>query len=120
MNTETINKRLKIISELQEELNKVKAIMEETLEDDITYQKMQEEAMKIKEEAKMKKEKVLATPKIVDFSDQIKKIREDMKEHKEMLAQELADYYKESGSLEIEDTDGNTKRIVFSVKLMNK
>ena len=41
------------------------------------------------------------------------------KENKEILSQELVDYYKESGSLEIEDADGNVKRMKFSVTLVS-
>ena len=83
------------------------------------YQEVQEAEAKFKEENKFKKEKVLANTTIQNFQEQIKKIREDIKEHRETLAQELADYYKESGSLEITDEEGNTKRIIFSVKLVN-
>jgi hypothetical protein len=41
MSTETIKKRLKIISDLQEEVNKIKAVYEESLEDNPVYQEKQ-------------------------------------------------------------------------------
>jgi capsule polysaccharide export protein KpsE/RkpR len=119
MTEEKIVKRMKIISDMQDELNKIKALMEETLENDPKYQEIQAEENKVKEETKVKRDKVMANSTVQNFQDQMKKIREDIKEHRETLAQELADYYKESGSLEIEDDEGNTKRIVFSVKLVN-
>ena len=59
-----------------------------------------------------------AAPTVKNMEDELKKIRNDIKENKEALAQELADYYKESGSLQIVDEDGETKRIIFSAKLV--
>lgn len=119
MSIETINKRLKILSDLKDEMNKIKAVFDETLEEDPTYQKIQEETAKVKEETKTKKDRVMASSTIKDLSEQIKKLRDDMKENREILAQELADYYKDSGLLQITDTEGNTKRIIFSAKLVN-
>ena len=119
MSIETINKRLKIISDLEEELNKIRNMFEDTLDNDAAYQQFQEEISKVKEESKAKKEKILTSPTVRDLQDQIKKSRDEIKENKEILAQELADYYKESGSMQITDPEGNTKRIIFSVKLVN-
>ena len=116
---ENITKRLKIMSDLQDEINKIKNLMEESLENDPQYQELQEATNKVKEETKQKKEKVMSSSTIKNFQDELKKIRDDIADHKTALAQELADYYKESGSLEIIDEEGNTKRIIFSVKLVN-
>ncbi|OGC78208.1 hypothetical protein A2619_02595 [candidate division WWE3 bacterium RIFOXYD1_FULL_39_9] len=119
MSIETINKRLKIISDIQDDLNKIRTMFEDTLDNDAAYQQFQEEMSKVKDENKTKKDKILASPTVRDLQDQIKKARDEIKENKEILAQELADYYKESGSMQITDEEGNTKRIIFSVKLVN-
>lgn len=119
MSIETITKRLKILSDLQDEINKIKTLYEESLENDAAFQKVQEEINKVKAEMKEKKDKVTASPTLKNMDEQLKQLREDIKENKEILAQELADYYKDSGSLEIVDEDGNTKRIKFSYKLVN-
>ncbi len=119
MSIETINKRLKILSDLKEEQNKIKAVLDDTLDDNKDFQTVQEETTKLKEEVKEKKEKVMATPVIKDLGEQLKKVNDEIKENKEILALELADYYKDSGSLQIVDGEGNTKRIVFSAKLVN-
>ena len=118
MSMEKITKRLKIISDLQEEINKIRALVEESLESDSNYQELQEAVSKMKEETKVKKDKVMSSSSIKSMQDQLKEIRDDMKDHKTALAQELADYYKESGSLEIVDEEGNPKRIIFSAKLV--
>jgi hypothetical protein len=119
MSIETISKRLKILNDLQEELNKAKALLDEKLEDDPAYQKFQEEQVKIKEEVKEKKDKVMKTQTIKAMDDEVKNLRTEIKENKEILSMELADYYKENGILEITDPEGMVKRIIFSAKLVN-
>jgi len=120
MSTDTIKKRLKIISDLQEEANKIKATFEESLEDNPVYQEIQKVEERFKEETKDKKQKVRLAPNIMAIDTELKDLRKQIKENREILAAELAEYYKESGSLEITDSDGTTKRIVFSVKLVAK
>jgi protein subunit release factor A len=119
MSIETISKRLKILNDLQEELNKAKSLLEEKLEDDPSYQKFQQEQMKIKEETKEKKDKVMKTQTIKAMDEEVKNLRTEIKENKEILAMELADYYKDEGVLEIKDPEGTIKRIIFSAKLVN-
>jgi len=120
MSTDAIKKRLKIISDLQEELNKVKALLDESLDNDMTYQEAKERLKKIKSETSQRTTAVLESPTIRAMQEEMKQIRKDMSENKEILAQVLADYYKDSGMLEIEDEDGNVKRIKFSVKLVSQ
>jgi hypothetical protein len=122
MSQEMIVKRLGIMDQLQQELNKLRTHYEETLENDPQYQKFQEEHEKVKSEAsqsKEKQEKIMETPSYKAISDQIKEKRTELKEHKEALAQELIEYYRENGTMEIEDSEGNVKRMKFSVKLVN-
>lgn len=122
MNLEMINKRIKIIDDLVREINKIKTLYEESLNDNTEIQKIQEkeeEIKKIKEEAKLKKQKVEESPNLKAMRDQMNELRNEMKDNKEALSQELADYYRETGSNEITDVEGNTKRIKFSAKLVN-
>lgn len=119
MSKEMILKRLKIIQDLMEDLNKLKEVYEEALENDPLYQEVQEETSKVKEETKVKKEKVVNNPSYKAISEQIKEKREELKEVREILSQELIDYYRENGTLEIEDADGNVKKMRFSVRLVS-
>jgi hypothetical protein len=122
MNQEMIVKRLGIVDQLQQELNKLRTYYEETLENDSQYQKFQEEQEKVKTEvsqSKEKREKIIEIPSYKAISDQIKEKRTEIKEHKEVLAQELIEYYRENGTMEIEDSEGNVKRMKFSVRLVN-
>lgn len=122
MSTDLITKRLEILKELQIELNSLRTHYEETLENDPQFQRIQEEQEKVKKEAtqaKEKQEKVASTPSYKAIADQIKEKKTEIKEHQEALSQELVDYYRENGTLEIEDNEGNVKRMKFSVKLVN-
>ena len=122
MNIDIIQKRLKIINDLQAELNKVKDHYEDSLNNNPVIQEAQqqeEEMKKKKEETKAKVEKVKESPMLKSMMDQMKELKEDMKNNKEALSQELADYYRESGSMEIADEEGNTKRIKFTARLTN-
>ncbi len=119
MTTDIIKKRLKVISDLQAEMNKVKEIFNEYLEEDNSYQDVLEEVNKVKSQLNEKKAKTLLAPKFKEIEDKLKDIRQTMKENKELLSQEVVEYYRESGEMEIEDNNGDKKRAVFSVKLIN-
>ena len=119
MATEMIQRRLKIIEELNEELNKLKTHYEEALESDSQYQAAVEEVKKVREEAKVKQDKILTNTSYKAISDKMKEARQNLKEAKEALSQELVDYYKDNGVLEIEDNEGNVKRMKFSVRLVS-
>jgi transcription termination factor NusB len=120
MSTETIKKRLKIISDLQEEVNKIKAVYEESLEDNPVYQEIQKVEEKFKEETKDKKQTVRLVPAIMAIDNELKDLRKQIKENKEVLAAELVEYYKDTGKTEVTDADGTVKRMVFSVRLTVK
>jgi hypothetical protein len=119
MTTEAITRRLQTINDLKDEIGKIKALYEEKLDEDDRYQEMQEENKKLKEQIKDKKVRVMAKEEYKDYEEQIKDLRREVREHRAVLAQELADYYRESGRLEIEDPEGNTKKIKFSVTLVS-
>jgi len=120
MSQDTIKKRLKIISDLQEEVNKMRSAYNESLEDNPTYQEIQKVEERFKEETKDKKQKVRLSPTIMAMDNDLKDLRKQIRENKEVLSAELLEHYKETGSLEVTDTDGTVKRIVFSAKLIVK
>ena len=120
MSTTNINKRIKILEDLQVELNKLKALYEESLENDTQFQETQEAETKVRNELKEKKVKILANSTYENFREQMKELKQDIKENKEALSQELVEYYKESGNQEIVDEEGREKIIKFTAKLVNK
>ena len=117
---EMIAKRLKIIEDLKDELDVVKTNYDAMLEDDPQYQEFQEKQSKIKDEIKNEKQKILSVNNTyMGLQEQIKEKRREIKENKEALGQELAEYYRESGNLEVVDQYGDVKKMKFSVKLIS-
>lgn len=104
---------------MQEELHRIKALYDESLEEDASLQEVMEEETKVKTEAKEKKSRILDNPSYKAMFDQIKELQQEIKDNKEALSQELVEYYKESGEMEIEDHEGNVKHMKFSVRLVN-
>lgn len=117
---EMIAKRLKIIDDTAHELRKLMDHLQDVLETDADYQQVLEEEKKVKDETKDKSVKVKEKPSYRAINDEIKAKRQELKELKEILSQELLEYYKESGELKIEDADGKVKKMVFSVKLVEE
>jgi len=118
MSTEKIANRLKIIKDISDEIKKVRALYTEDLEQDQSYIELQEDKKKIRDQSRTHKLRALNNPTFSEYELHLKELKEDIKENKEILAQEIADYYKESGKMEIIDEEGHTRRIVFSVKLI--
>lgn len=85
MNLDIVTKRLKIISDLQEELNGVKAAYQESLENDPAYQELQEEASKFRESSKDKKIQVASSQTMKAMADQMKELKTEITENKDIL-----------------------------------
>jgi len=119
METGVIQKRLKILDDLVHEIAKLKASLEDALMDDPNYGKMMEEEEETKKVKKEKKDRIMSTATIKGYQEELKEKMQEIKEIREILSQELIDYYKDSGTLEIVDADGNVKRMKFSVKLVS-
>jgi phosphoglycerate-specific signal transduction histidine kinase len=118
--TNMINKRLEILANLQEELTKIKALYQETLENDPKYQEIQEQSKKFREETKEKRAKIKDSETMQKIDEQIKLLRDDIKQNREVLAQELADFYKDNGTMVITDNEGRKRRFVFSFKFIGE
>jgi hypothetical protein len=54
------------------------------------------------------------------IDNELKDLRKQIKENKEVLAAELVEYYKDTGKTEVTDADGTVKRMIFSVRLTVK
>ena len=119
MPTEMIEKRLKIISDLRDELKKLKEHYDEALESDAQFQEIHQTLEKVRNEVKDKQNKILTNSVYKAVYDELKNKRIELKENREALAQELVEYYRESGSMEITGSDGNIKKVKFSVRLVS-
>ena len=122
MSIDKIKKRIKIIQDLQEEVRKIKVNYEDSFNNNSVVQDMQKKEEELKMTLASYKEKVETVkeePVLKAMIEDMKDLKEQIKENKEVLSQELVDYYRETGSMEIVDTNGETYHIKFDAKLKN-
>jgi len=119
MNQELITKRLKIIEDLQEEIKKIRNSIQDALDNDADYQALQETINNNRVAVKESKDKISEKAVIKELELQLKEQRNALKEIKEVLSQELADYYRQEGTMEVEDHNGDIKRMKFNVSLIS-
>lgn len=119
----TLKNRLKIIRDLEHELKVLKESLTDAVENDAEYQQASEKIQKIKEDVKEQKQvidqKVYEKSAIRALKEEIAEKVQDIKLEKEVLSQELVDYYRRTGKMEIEDENGDLKRLKFNAKLVS-
>ena len=104
---------------MQEELKKIRNSIQDALESDTDFQALQEAVNQNRVAVKESRDRISEKATIKELEAQMKEKRKDLKEIKEVLSQELADYYRSEGSMEVEDHNGDIKRMKFSVSLVN-
>ena len=108
------------IDKLNEELKKLKEMLDDILANDSTYQEHLENA---KEAAKVKtatKNQILKRPQAADLNEKIKSLKSQIKENQSSLSDYLQEYARLSGVNEIEGDDGEVREIVYTAKLVKK
>ncbi len=114
-----VRKRFKIINELKSELGGLKEHRKVILEEDEEYQELKKKNKSVRSEARAKKKGILETPEYKVIDDQMKELRAEIRDLREVLSQELVELYKEEGITEIEDSEGKLKKLKFTVRLVN-
>lgn len=117
MDIASIQKRIDIIEALQKELKTLNDMVKDTMQNDPNFAKVEEEKSKIKEEAKVAKNKIEDKPEIKRILEDMKEKRDEIKEAKETLSLELIEYYRQNTLLTIEDANGKVREMKISVKL---
>ncbi len=114
-----VQRRLQIINELKSELKELKGHRKDILEEDQDYSELKEKKKLIRDQTRTKKKQILDAPEYKAVIDQMKEIRAEIRDQKDALSQELVELYKEEDVTEIEDQEGNVKKMKFSVRLVN-
>lgn len=117
---EVVRRRLTVIEKSKEELKKLKEMHNDAFLNDELFTK----ADKIVKEATQKRKEIQAQlskqPAIAELIGKMKDLKEQLKSEEESLADELMDYYRTAGVMEIEDADGNVQEFVITVRLKPK
>lgn len=115
-----INNYISKIESHQEELSKIKEMLNDALENDQDYVKAAAEA---KEAAKAKssaKSAVINQPEIARIDEKLKDGTRQLKEMREALSQHLQNYAQMSGSNQFEDENGEVREIVYVAKIVKR
>lgn len=108
------------IDRLKEEVKKEKEMLDNTLDNDEVYQahfEKTKEAARIRNETK---KQLLSQPSMMEISEKVKSIKDDLKESQEMLSGYLKQFQSLSNETQIEGEDGTMMEIVNIVKLVKK
>lgn len=117
---DVVRRRLTVIESSKTELRKLKEMYNDSFLNDELYVK----ADKIVKEATQKRKEIqnqlAQQPAIADIAGKLKDLKEQIKSEEVSLADELMEYYKTAGVMEIEDADGNVREFQISIKLKPK
>ncbi len=119
MNLESLIKtHMSSISRLQEEVKKLKEMLDDIFANDPTYQehtKLADEASKVK---KATKQQILKRPQAAELDNKVKSLKSEMKENQASLSDYLREFQRMSGLNEIENDQGEVMEIVYTAKLV--
>lgn len=117
---EVVRRRLTILEQSRAEYKKLKEMHDDAFLNDELYVK----ADKLVKEATNKRKEIQTAlskqPGIAETVGKMKELKEQIKSNEETLADELMEYYKTAGVMEIEDADGNVQEFVISIRLKPK
>ena len=119
MSQDLITRRLQILKDLEGEKDKISKAKQDFLDNDEHYMQLKERNNAHKDACKILKEQIAEKSHIKEITMQLNDKAKEIKELKEILSQELADYYRNEGTMQIEDADGTIKRLKFNVSLVN-
>jgi hypothetical protein len=117
---EVVRRRLTILEKAKEELKKHKEMYDDALGNNPTYAAIEKEVKDVTQKKKDATAQLSKQPALIETMSQIKNLREDIKSNEVSLADELMEYYKTAGVMEIEDSEGNVQEFVISIKLKPK
>lgn len=117
---EIVRRRLSIIEKSKEELKKLKDMYNDAFLNNELFVK----ADKIVKEATQKRKEIAAQlakqPAVAEVAGKLKDIKEQVKSEEVALTDDLMEYYKTAGVMEIEDADGNVREFEITIKLKPK
>lgn len=117
---EMVRRRLTIMEKAKEEIKKLKEMFDDALANDPLYA----EADKVVKDLTNKRKEIAAQiskqPAIASTMSRLKDLKEEIKSNEVTLADELMEYYKTAGVMEIEDANGQVQEFVISIKLKPK
>lgn len=118
MALEDIQSRLTEIETEKEQVNTLKQMLKDALENDIPYQEAYAEQKDWAAKAKKAKEAAYATANADEIQEKIAEHNEKIKSMNELLSYDLFQYYQENNTNEFEDANGNIRKFKVGATLV--
>lgn len=109
----TLFKRLDIITKLKAEMKELDQMLKDAQDNNAELQDAKAEKQQVTRDFSVVRDKILNEPGNAKLAEDLKKLKSELADEKEILAQELAVYFSKEGKSEITLPDGR----VFRFKL---
>lgn len=106
----TLIKRLGIVAKLKTELKELDQMLKDAQENNAELEEAKEQKQQVTRDYAVVKERLFNEPGNAKLVEQIKQLKGELADEKEILAQELAVYFSKEGKSEISLPDGKTVR----------
>ena len=120
MELNEIHKRMTEVENYKNENKVAREALKNELENNPTYIEICEEVKVATEKRKKIKDEILSQAETQKIIADVKEGKEELDTLEEILSAELTEYYKENGSNEIEDVDGEMRQFKLVAKLLPK
>ncbi|MFA6250354.1 MAG: hypothetical protein WC686_02485 [Candidatus Shapirobacteria bacterium] len=108
------------LNELQKTNQTLKEMVDALLENDPSYVELDKQSKKAQKEKSVAKQQILKTPSAKETVEKIKDNQFQIKDLKVALSDYLAQYVIESGSRQVEDSNGQLLDIIYTAKLVKR
>lgn len=102
----TLIKRLGIVAKLKNELKELDAMLKDAQENSAELTEAKDQKQQVTRDFAVVKERILNEPSNAKLVEQMKQLKSELADEKEILAQELAVYFSREGKSEITLPDG--------------
>lgn len=117
---ELIKTNIDNMDKLQLELRKHREMFEDSFNNDPVYREHTEKVKEVTKAKSATKQQIMKQPSVMQLSNQIKSMRQEIKERQASLSDYLQEYQRLTGATEIETNNGDILRIVNSSKLVKE
>lgn len=115
-----IREALPQLENLKKEAKTKKEMLDDALNNDETYKLHTEKAKEANKVKSQTKQQLLKQPALRQLTEDLKDLREQIKELQASLSEYLSEYARLSGAREIEDANGEVLDIVYAAKLVKR
>ncbi len=115
-----ININIAKIDRLKEDMQPVKEMIDDFLNNDPEYMELTKKAKEAATEKGARKKELMQHPNAKVMDEKLRKFKEEQNEANQMISQLLDEYRKTTGANEFEGPDGELRTIVTVAKLVRK